>query len=559
MAENIKCKTCGADVPADMKFCASCGAAVERAQAPEVSKKEEGFAENKGSKNNSFKFVKVLVSIAVVIAVLGVALVSYVFLKSEKYGKVKNMLYITNNTEKNAVVIHQDGKSKSSVDGRYVDLQYNFDETKAAFLVSEKGNWSLYYVTDEVQLIDEDVSRFSFSASGNAVAYAKKNNSSEADYELWLYSDNKHSLINEKTDGRMFVSPNGSAISYVAYDGDNKIGCVWDGKEHELGKDIIPVAVSDGAKYIYYEKDVVLYVQKGIESDERERLALFIGSFHGYLIVNKDLSQAIFYDSDRSKSYISRDGGKKESLSDERINKVITPNGTKSLHRFQNGMVDIYPISSFSDTYYKTLDYVSYFVKIYHITKQYKAIDIADDNDTTSEVFLANDGKTLIYLQSGRIYKVNGMEENPNTEVLVSEDANQLFAVSDGSAVFFTNEDNELYYQKGKSKPKLVSSDEPIDEYDPRSIRFAVFKGDSLYYAVDNELYFSSGAKGKLVNEFDYNIYSINVEGGAVIVSTYTVDNGYNSNSNIIYSAESLSLYKYRSIDGRNFELIEED
>ncbi|MDR1689949.1 MAG: zinc ribbon domain-containing protein [Clostridiales bacterium] len=558
MAENVKCKTCGANVPAGMKFCASCGAAVERTEVSAATSKESNSDNNEGGKRRGLNLNKLIIPAVIIIAVLGIAFVSLSLLKPDKYGKIVGKISITNDRENNVVIIYPNGKGKSNIDGECELGQYNFEETKAAFLIREEEGdegSSLYLVTDEVKLIDDNVHRFSFSASGNAIAYVKNFDSAEKTGELWLYYNNKKDLINEKAEGKPFISPKGSAIGYVAYDGGDKVGYVWDGKEHEIGEDTIPIAVSDGAKYIYYKKTDTLYVQKGTKGDEREKLSEIPLAIS--LMLNKDLSQVIyskFDENEGTKSYISRSGGEGEFLSDQMIGRLIIPSGTKRLSCDYDlfTFIDLYPVSDFSDTFGRT---TGTSCELYRITQKYDAINIGMDIDTVySGVFLADDGKTMIYSRDGSVYKINGMEENPNPERIFTGDVLRFLAVSDGSAVFYVKNNNEIYYKKGKDEPTLVSDDQ-IDENSPKVAQSVLLNGKTLYYAIGNELYFSEGAKGKLVNEFEFDIYGVSIEGGAVIVSTYIDERGYDPN---IRSYEQI-LHHYRSTDGKNFELVEAD
>jgi len=105
------------------------------------------------------------------------------------------------------------------------------------------------------------------------------------------------------------------------------------------------------------------------------------------------------------------------------------------------------------------------------------------------------------------------------------------------AAVFFINDDSEIYYQKGSMKPALVTNDYSYRGY---GAGFTLFKGKTLYYITDEVMYSSSGAKGKPISGFNVDVQSISNDTVCLYVST----------------RDGSDAYYYRSFDGKKFELL---
>ena len=141
------------------------------------------------------------------------------------------------------------------------------------------------------------------ASSGDGVAFVQ-----EVDGDvgtLCLYKGGKTTTISADVSAynRLSISPDGSVVGYTVYDDVEyeTIGYFYDGKQKELGKDIIPVAISNGAKHVYY-KNGKLYVQRH-STDTKVALVSIV-----YYSLNKDLSELIFTadTSNGYRSYISR-------------------------------------------------------------------------------------------------------------------------------------------------------------------------------------------------------------------------------------------------------------
>jgi hypothetical protein len=225
-----------------------------------------------------------------------------------------------------------------------------------------------------------------------------------------------------------------------------------------------------------------------------------------------------------SKAYISRNGGKREPLSGS-ISMLLTPSGTSYYH---SSIVSVYGISNFANTFYRRDD-----GDIIRINGRYETDSIAKE---VYEVYLAQDGNTLTYSRNENIYKVNGKKSKDDATQIVDGDVFTFLATIDGRAVYYINEDGEIFYQKGTGKSVSVTND--VTGFD-----FTLFKGKTFYYVSDDELYVSSGGKGKRVDGFNGEVKG--VSGGMHTLSVTADDDG--------------EILFYRSTDGKKFEILRQE
>ena len=509
-----KCQVCGTEVPKSMMFCSSCGNPIDHEAAVAV-------APEKTRAGISLK--KLLIPAIALIVVVAAVIVGLTMFKPSKYEYRKGSLYISSNED--SVIIIPHNKAKVEIDG-YLRTGYrSLDGIKAAQLIAEDGDdWdTLLYITDKIQTISDGVHSVWLASSGNAFAYAAEYNNSDNTAELWLYSDGKSKMLSDEFSVSSYnctISPDGKSLAYVTFDGEEYTCVVTDGKTVvKLGKDITPVGVADGAKYIYYNKSGTLYVQTGISGDVKEKL----GDDANNIYANKDLSQ-VFYTSN-SKSYVSINGGKKQALTGSR-SYLVVPSGTAF---FSDSNITICGITSFANTFYCNSDNA-----LIYINGKYETSRIAKNVD---DAYLATDGKTLTYLSRNSIYKVNGTKSGAVAVEIVTDDVESFIAVDNGSAVYYINEDDEIYYQKGTGSPSLVTSDFSYGGY---GMGYALYAGNTFYYISDDEVFVSSGSRGTRIGGIDGEPYYISASKYAIAISSD--DDG-----------DTLS---YRSVDGKKFDLM---
>ena len=528
----IICKNCGAEVLDNMRFCSSCGTPVDHTALEEATADEVKPVEKQPLGPDKYKkFIKPL--IAVIAVIILVSLVWNIF-KPSKYEACKGMVYLFQSGDQ--VVIKQNGKAKIVVDGILYNKKNSLDGIRAAFLVKEEENsnfddgYTLYLLDQSLKRVADSVFSFQLSLYGDAVAFTTEVDKGIG--ELCLYRKGKISMVHSEFNvlNDFVISPDGNTVAYSNIDEDGElIGYYYNnGKQKELGKNIIPIAVSNGAKYVYYSKNDKLYVQKGDKSDTRVSL----GEMFKICAFNKDYSQAIYasYSGNEKRTYITRNGGEKERLSGS-IDELLLPYYS-SIQYISNGFGDyriIGGLTSFADTYY--IDGSS----IYHIDDKFSTTRVTGN---ASVAHLAADGKTILFKRSDSVQKVDGSKKDAELVKIVEDEVITFFATEDGKAVYYLNADDELYYQKGKGKPVIVSNDMSSNDY--YNHNFILFKGKQLYYVSDGELYVSNGNKGTAVKGIDGDILYLYANQYAVVL--HTEDNG--------------DYFTYWSEDGKKFELV---
>jgi hypothetical protein len=527
------CKSCGAEIAADMKFCSTCGAPVERPETPPGSMPAVG-------KTGAGKLKKLIVPVTILAVVIIAASVALNAFKPSKYETVKDVIFIWQ--DDGEVVIEPSGKSKTKIDGVLVSQLRSFDGTKAALLINEDGTgssynsdgYTLYHVSDKVTRITDGVYDAKLSLSGGGIAFTKEVDYSVNEGKLYhwrggLYGEVTDSLFMSFVPNNGYcISPDGDIVAFTFTTPALLTGDVRDPEEFSgaysaggypvsLDSGVQPVAIADDAKYVYYTKNSAFYVMKGNDAGTKQKLGENIYQYY----FNSALSQIVYTQDE--KSYISRNGGEKQSLS-ARVNYFLLPGGTSQRDY-------VIGVDSFADTLFYSIGGSN---GIARINAKFEALSIAKNIEGA---FLADDGGTVIYSKNGGLYKLNGLKETADAVELIDDDVTNFFAVSDASAVYFVNDDAELYYQKGTGKPVPIDED-LYNNYGTYSGYFALFKGNTLYYIKDDELYVSTGAKGKPVSEFDDAVIGVSAGLYSIIVRTTDGSEGFS----------------YHSADGKTWE-----
>jgi hypothetical protein len=426
------------------------------------------------------------------------------------------------------VTLVPSGKSKVELDGYLARLiTESADGTKSLVLIDEFGlapdtknfeGYSIYCVSDKVNLITDGVISAKISASGNAIAFVKDYDYYAESGTLYLWNNGKTTLISDsmRSHKSYCISPDGKTVAFASGTRDDFSGaCYYNGRISDLGKNIEPFAVADKAKYIYYDKNYTSYVMLGNDGGTKQKLASQAYPYY----FNKDLSEMVFQAN--GKTYAVIKGEEKISLSGA-IHSFILPDSTQQTD-------EIIGVKSFANTLYISGD------DIIRIDDKFEASSAVKKFNSDKNRYLASDGRTLLYMKNDDIYKVDALNKNATAVKLVDGDAGNFEAVNKGSAVYFVNEDDELYYQKGTGKPVYIA-DDVTDAVTSHSWEFgamAGFKDKILYYLSDSEVYATTGKKGKLVSGIDEDAVYLSADLNEITIVTSDSDddrrNGYGS------------------------------
>ncbi len=521
MVATIKCPACGADVQDTMRFCSSCGA-----QLPKEEPVEENLSTAEPASASAAASATALPSQAVMsyiqkywkwlvgaVALVFLLILAVNLLKPAKYTQPKKLLTIIPKDDAILVEVNHKQTAKIACDNIACDMyrwMVSLDGSKAVIAVRDEveDDYFTLYMQDGKKIADH-VTNFLLSASGNGVVYERITDSGEDDttYEIGLWNGKNvtiHRDYHSEADS-LAISPDGKTVAYSLDEDDASVGYYYDGKERTVGKDTMPVALSNGGKYIYYLKSDTLYVQKKDRSDSRVKLGEDVKTAY----FNRDLSQIIYtaQTDNGIRTYFSKNGGEKISLKGQ-LSELLLPRAT-SMTRPQ-----IVGIDGFENSFYRSDDN-----DLYYINKKMEVSTVVSNVNT---VFLAEDGKTVTYLKNSAIYQLNGSKENAEKVKLVEDDVAKLIATTDdGKAVFFINDDKEIRYQKGTGKTQLVTDD--FSDYSSE-----LFRGKTFFYVCDDKLYRSDGGKGSVIkgltgeietvyaDSFEVSIYVTNDDGDRV-------------------------------------------
>ena len=143
----------------------------------------------------------------------------------------------------------------------------------------------------------------------------------------------------------------------------------------------------------------------------------------------------------------------------------------------------------------------------WELTKAAKDVD---------EAYVSADGKTLVFLKdNGKLQKVTSKKLDKPVEL--AEDVWSFMTTSDCACVYFINDDDELFYQKGTGKAKKIS-----DDVDGGIVTI----GDIYLFSSDDELY-SSKNGGKKVKISD-EIHDLDMTATAIYLWTDYDDGEFN-------------------------------
>jgi len=278
------------------------------------------------------------------------------------------------------------------------------------------------------------------------------------------------------------MSPDGKTVVYTVDDDGDSVTYLYKGKDSiELGEDLYPLTVSNGGKLIYcvdVEKDNLVTVDaKG----NTEKIAGDPNSSRFFL--NEDHTQLIFQAD--GKWYASVKGGEKIKLtSDSGFFFLNYQYGASHITVLDySSYVITYPTSDLRNHYVVLDDNVSWMDNKWELTKAAKDVE---------EAYVSADGKTLVYLKdNGKLQKVTSKKLDDPVDL--AEDVYSFMPVSDCSAVYYINEDEELIFQKGTKEGKRVGDDvEGI----------LITHDDYCFFGSDDEVYGTkNGSKKVLISD----------------------------------------------------------
>ena len=366
------------------------------------------------------------------------------------------------------------------------------------------------------------------------------------DGTLYYYEGTKAKKIGEDGEFGKNVriagsSRNGKYVGFVKEGTSSITGYVYNGKKIvELGKNIEPLHISNNGKYLYYTKDpkekasVRVCRNLNIEKSGGELFAN-TDSTDAWFVFNEE-GDEIFYcakGDNGYKSYVAVGDKDPVKLASEELYPLYSYDELYALGTPLPRSV----IKSFKNRFfYNSLSWDD--IDVYYVDSKYEARKAVKH---TSQAFIASDGKTILYRDgSGSVYKVNGTKEGAEPEVLVKEDCDSFIPTADGKTIFYINDDDDLMARSGSGKAVPVSDDQDVYFYGYSYLgNECLFKGKTLFYTEDDELYQSSGKKGSKVKSVYQDIQNFSATKNCILV---------NGEEEILYSKDGkkfIVLYEY--------------
>ncbi len=453
--------------------------AAEPAAAPEKS--VEIKVEAKAEKKGGFKFKPLYAIIgggALVLICVVVCAILFAGKLMGGAGSVADYYQAWYDTSSDETYISYKGAVfKSWFSGYAYEVDNSADQTKALFM----ADGDLYIVDSKqnITFIEENVSYYDICYSGSTVAYA------DSDNDLFLYNvgNGNKTPVASNISSSPVLSPNGQSMLYVTEeDGDNILYVYTQKKSFKLTKEVEPLALSDNAKFIYYydaSKDAI-YV-----SDKKDNTNKLGANINGCALFNKAVNQIMFSSDDGI--FYSVNGGDKQKVIDSELYFYLIDAyaGTPSKSYYTENVTTViskeanlgghYYILGYNDVYY-----VNAAMQSNKVVGNFS--DYGTDKGLKYIYYTSNDG-TLYYNKLG----------STSTFIKLREDILSFKVDPKGNTVYYIDNDNTLFVQKGNGKAKKISDD--VDYF------VISYDGICFFACNDNgteaELFAYSGMAGK--------------------------------------------------------------
>ena len=392
-------------------------------------------------------------------------------------------------------IFYNEKNFKNWFEGEVYIVQQNDDNT-VALLMDDQD--TLYYATStyKMDIVDSDVksSRYTLSSDGSTIAYLDNDNT------LYTYNikNGRKNTVAYDVSTTPVLSPTGKALLFnIEDDGDDTLYAYNGRKDYKLTRDVLPIAISDDMRYIYYadpEKQAIYITDRNSNSNK------ISGDLDDYnFTFNNDLSQILF--TTDSGLYISERGRDKVKLSGSYsgIDLVTAMSGYQG--RGYNTVFSDningyalsfhYPIATFANQV--CYGYADDSYEAFRITRDWQCEKFVGGMD----YFMVDKNASVLYYLSSdnSLYRVR-LGAKAITDK-IKDDVYEFTISSSGAEVYFIDEDDALYIQKGNGKPRKIADDVTSlgITYDGVLLYFTEYDGYT------GELYYYKGGRKKLLSD----------------------------------------------------------
>ena len=359
------------------------------------------------------------------------------------------------------VIAYNDG-SKVEVDALMTDYQMSLDGSIAAFMADRDhdGGGTLYYVSgsgDPVNVSD-GVYDYFLATSGKGLIYWTGFNIETGVGELQLFDGKETTKINDNVLNGAVISPDGKTVFYVTStvdeeawvektDGFNvvehKSFISTNGNKGEAFEidSVEPVAIADGAKYLYYVRreaedesaHLVFAAKAGVQSDS-DTVLITLSDVQQNLHIgfNNDNSQIVFNDDEDS--FISINAGERVIINSKHlIKEFIVPETTPI-----GGIIAVvYGFSDFRGKVFETEE----------------GLFLLNDNldreritGSSIDVTMSADGKQLYHIDEDYL-RVASAINSGRERIIIAENVQNYVIDSSGNLYYIDN--FNVLYRKG--------------------------------------------------------------------------------------------------------------
>jgi hypothetical protein len=481
-----RCDFCGAAFSDGEKYCRTSGAAVPLlAQLNQAARRTR-------KKPSLLRQNRVLFSAA---ALVLAALLLWTVLQSgtgnRTYGLTGSDAFslIYDSETMMMVFLSGNGTKHTVASVRLIALQYTSDRSSAAFITAPlstedtQTTGALSVITENGVLeLASSAAAFSLSAGGTSVAYILDPDETGAG-TLWVYdlaAESEQKLAeNAYVPGGVVISPDGTAVGYVAENpaGDLTGYLAVDGQVSELGPGRFPLAAADLGRLIYYTE-----AGTGMLFAQKDENPVSLGIFTGQeLFFNADHTQMLYLSQNRI--YLTEDGTESILVFEANSLAPICPKHAAEARRIVGGTVCVtYDIPSYGGTVW---DFGS---SLYYLSPDLNAQQIAA---YYSQAALSENGRSLLYTASDRLYKINNLSRDLNRSghpIYDAEEIDRFDAAPDLSDIVFINYAGELYSLTPGSKETLISGNVSA---------FYITDNDTSYFITREGFVYTSDNGGK--------------------------------------------------------------
>ena len=404
------------------------------------------------------------------------------------------------------------------------DKMFPIGDNSTALIFGDENIY--FYENEEATFLNENGLFWAISSTGNAAVYGVESGYEEDFYDLYLYRDGKSKLIcQDKRIGGAILSPDGKKVVYsiVNDDWDPVATYLWDGKNQERNDLENALTITNDGKLAYVASsdiDAIYAVTK--------KGRTFVGDcssfYSGDIYFNDDNTEVIFQN--KNSTYYSADGKKATEISSKACEPMFPPNA--------------YAVKHFKGTFF-VANSSSDNERIFYLDKNLEMQDVASGVDGC---MLANDGKTIVYLRDGGLYRVNGTKKNAKAKELVSNGVSCFSPTDNGKSVYYANNHGDLLYVTGSGKSTYLHAlDEFSSGWYSGYAPWKIYDGDKFVFTYADAVFLADGKKIRELPSF--NLKNINVSCDKYVICISGEDK---------YSGDWIS---YRSIDGKNFIRLE--